>query len=102
MSAHIENTATAVPPLPPAASPTAAAGAVPRKAEATPYAHGTTISSQMLGAKGTNIIDTPAANPAPIIAGRRPTVSTNRPAGPTAMVWATAATANATPVHDVG
>src|SRR6187549_3551260 len=36
MSAHIEKTATAVPLRLPAASPTAAAGAVPRKAEAMP------------------------------------------------------------------
>ena len=36
------------------------------------------------------------------MAGRRPTVSTNCPAGPTAMVWATAAQANAIPVQDGG
>jgi hypothetical protein len=37
-----------------------------------------------------------------IIAGRRPTVSTNLPAGATASVWTTDAQAKATPVHDVG
>src|SRR3712207_3897849 len=102
-SAHIEKAATALPDRPPpVASPTAAAGAVPRNAEATPYAHSATTSSQMFGAKGTARMATPAPTPAPIIAGRRPTVSVNRPAGPTAMVWATAAMAKATPVHDVG
>ena len=37
-----------------------------------------------------------------IIAGRRPTVSTNFPAGARAMVCTTAATAKLTPVHDAG
>ena len=36
------------------------------------------------------------------MAGRRPTESTNAPAGPIAIVWATAAQANAIPVHDGG
>ena len=46
------------------------------------------------------MVDAPAASPPPIMAGRRPTVSTNRPAGPRAMVWATAAQAKAMPVQD--
>jgi hypothetical protein len=86
ISEHIENTATAVPLWCPAASPTAAAGAVPRKAEATPYKQSTTMSSQMFGANGTAMIDTAARVPPRIMAGRRPTVSVKRPAGPTAMV----------------
>ena len=36
------------------------------------------------------------------MAGRRPTVSTNLPAGARAMVWATAAQAKAIPVQDAG
>ena len=56
----------------------------------------------MLGANGTTMIEAPASSPPPTMAGRRPTVSTNVPAGPTAIVWATAATANAIPVHDGG
>ena len=36
------------------------------------------------------------------MAGRRPLESTNAPAGPIAIVCATAAQANAIPVHDAG
>ena len=66
MSAHMEKAAIAVPDRPPpVASPTAAAGAVPRNAEATPYAQSATIRNQMLGAKGTARMATPAPIPAP-------------------------------------
>ena len=102
MSAHIENSATARPLRLPAASPTAAAGAVPRNAEATPYALSTAISSQTFGTNGTSRIETPAIAPPAIMAGRRPTVSVNFPAGPTATVWATDAQAKAIPVQAGG
>ena len=48
------------------------------------------------------MIDTAATVPPRIMAGRRPTVSVNRPAGPTAIVWTTEAQAKAMPVHDAG
>src|SRR5829696_1377294 len=92
----MEKIATAVPPLAPATSPTVAAGAVPRNADATPYRQRATTSSQMFGANGTARIETPASVPPMIIAGRRPTVSTNLPAGATAIVWTTEAQAKAT------
>ena len=60
------------------------------------------VSTQMLGAKGTAMIVAAASAYAPMIAGRRPTVSTNLDAGASAMAWATAATANAMPVQDDG
>ncbi len=101
MSEHIENTATGVPRAPPVASPTEAAGAVPRKAAATPYAQRAPISTPRFGANGTTMIEAPASSPPPIMAGRRPTVSTNLPAGARAMVWATAAQAKAIPVQVV-
>jgi hypothetical protein len=98
----MEKIATAVPPRAPATSPTVAAGAVPRKAEATPYRQSAAISSQMFGANGTARMENPASVPPMIIAGRRPTESTKLPAGATASVWTTEAQAKATPVHDVG
>ena len=100
-SENIENTATGVPRDPPVASPTEAAGAVPRKAAAIPYAHKAMINTTRLGANGTTMIEHPASRPPPIMAGRRPTVSTNLPAGARAMVWAMAAQANAIPVQVV-
>ena len=48
------------------------------------------------------MIETAASTLPMIIAGRRPTVSTNRPAGPTAMVWTTAAKEKAMPVQEGG
>ena len=74
---------------------------MPKKAAATPYAHRAAISTPRFGANGTTMIDTPASSPPPIMAGRRPTVSTNLPAGARAMVWATAAQAKAMPVQVV-
>src|SRR5690606_11815491 len=56
----------------------------------------------MFGANGIASIPTAPTAYAPTIAGRRPTLSTNLPAGPSAMVGATAATANAIPVQTGG
>src|SRR4029453_9034417 len=56
----------------------------------------------MFGANGTAMIETAARVPPRIMAGRRPTVSVNRPAGPTAPGCATAAVANAMPVPVAG
>ena len=56
----------------------------------------------MFGATGTAMIETAASVPPRIMAGRRPTMSVKRPAGPSATVCATAPIANAMPVHVAG
>src|SRR3954463_12182880 len=100
-SDDIEKIATGVPPRAPAASPTEAAGAVPRNAADTPYTQSTPMRTAMFEAKATARIDPAASSVPSTIAGRRPTVATNRPAGPTANVWTTAAQVNAIPVQEV-
>ncbi len=96
----IENTATGRPLRAPAASPTAAAGAVPMNEAAAPYPQSSTVSTTMSGANGIAIISSPATPYAPTIAGRRQPVSTNRAAGASASACTTAAHANAMPVAE--
>jgi hypothetical protein len=101
-SETIENTATGRPLRPPAASPTAAPGAVPMNAAAAPKTQSSTVSTMTFGANGIATINTPATANAPTMAGRRPTVSTKRAAGASASACTTAAHANAMPVDAAG
>src|SRR5690606_28232656 len=98
-SVIIEKTATGVPDRAPAASPTDAAGAVERKAAATPYTDSAAVSTQMSVANDAPTTATAPRRPAAMRAGRRPTESTNRPAGPSAIACTTEETVNATAVH---
>ena len=88
---------------PPAASPTAAAGAVPRNAAATPNTHSAMISTTDVRRERHD--QDRHAGQQPAADHGRPTARPcrrTRPAGPSAIVWATAAQANAIPVQDAG
>lgn len=94
-SENIEKTATGVPPLAPAASPTEAAGAVPSAAAATPPRHRTPMNSHQFGTSGRVAMTVAPSRPPTIMAGLRPTWSTNFPTGARATVCTTAAMAKA-------
>ena len=101
VSVNIEKIATGVPPRPPEASPTEAAGAVPRHAPPRPYTAMIATKGQTEVVNGSVIKQVPHTMAPPIIAGRRPTVSTKRPTGCREMVWTTAELAKAIPVQAV-
>ena len=103
MSAHIENTATA------RAAPATGRVAHRRRRRGAEKRRGHPVRAEhddqqpdVRGERHQQDRDARPTSPPPIMAGRRPTVSTNLPAGPTAMVWATAAQAKAIPVQDGG
>ena len=81
MSEHIENTATAVPPRRPGRVADRRRRGGAEEGRRDPVRAQRDDQQPMFGANGTAMIDSPASSPPPIMAGRRPTVSTNLPAG---------------------